>query len=179
MDGNTRHNRQTDVKDAEGRSLPLRFDFLKSWAFCTFLYVGLVLVLATHTLGFNLDHTPLVRDPASLAFPLTREVENPNQVLASYMPYFHFVEAVGKKTDPEATKRLVHTFEALRKRDPNGAARFLKGLRFEMTQKLEFMGITASSVNSDTPEIRRWVGRFVKVWHREADELLFRAIAMK
>ena len=158
----------------------MRHDLKKSWVFCVLVYGGLALGLATSILSASsYDHTTTLRDPASLAFPQTEDAESSGDILRVYLPYLRFVEAVGRKTDPEATQRLASTYQTLQKRDPKGAARFLKGLRFEMTQKLEFMGANAANVNSDTPEIRRWIGRFVKVWHREADELLFRSIAMK
>jgi hypothetical protein len=55
------------------------------------------------------------------------------------------------------------------------AARFLKGLRFEMVQKVELMGVAPQSLNTHTPEMRRWVKRFLPDWVREADEQWFRA----
>lgn len=160
--------------------LPVSNDFYKSWVICSFVYGFLMVGLLTSTIATSsIDNTVMFRNPASLAFPKTREVSDVEDVLKVYAPYLRFVEVVGKKTDAESTVRLVRIFDALRKRDPRGAARFLKGLRFEMTQKLEFMGVATAAITSDTPEIRQWVGRFVKVWQREADELLFRAIAMK
>ncbi len=83
------------------------------------------------------------------------------------------------ETDEATAKRLAHTFENLKRRNPEGAARFLKGLRFEMVQKLELLGASPAQVSTRTPVYRKWVSRWMKEWLREADEHLFRAVALE
>ena len=48
-----------------------------------------------------------------------------------------------------------------------------------MMQKLEFMGINPKTVDTSTPVMRQWIRRYLKAWHREADEYLFRSIAFR
>jgi len=119
------------------------------------------------------------RAPASLAFPRVRQESDADDILDSYPAYLEFVLEVGRQTDLQTAKRLNDTFKALVKRDRVSAARFLKGLRFEMLQKLELMGSSTKTVSTRTPEMRRWIGKYMKEWLREADEHLFRSVVMK
>jgi len=115
---------------------------------------------------------------ASMAFPQVGSESDTDDILTNYTPYLRFVLEVGNQTDSKTAKRLAQTFEKLRSHYPQGAALFLKGLRFEMVQKTEFMVASPASLNSSSPEMHRWVGKFMKDWLRECDEHLFRAVAM-
>lgn len=119
----------------------------------------------------------MARQLASLPFPRHASITDERDVLNEYVDYLKFVQVIGRDVDPSTAKNLQVTFEKLRKRDSRGAARFLRGLRFEMVQKLEFLGASPAQVSTSTPVIRQWVKRYLKEWHREADEYLFRAIA--
>lgn len=113
----------------------------------------------------------------SSTFPQISSEDDTSDILRSYPAYLAFVLDVGRRTDANTAHRLEDTYGALRKRYPDAAAQFLKGLRFEMVAKLELMGASPSSVSSTSPEMRRWVTKFMRDWVREADEHLFRAVA--
>lgn len=108
-------------------------------------------------------------------FPQVKTVYDTEDVLEKYEPYFQFVVEAGRTSDPKGTQRLVSIYSNLKKRSPEGAARFLKGLRFEMIHKAELMGISSLEVSSSDAKIRNWVGKFMKEWVREADEHYFRS----
>jgi hypothetical protein len=114
---------------------------------------------------------------STMMFPQVEAVDNTNDMLSAYPVYLKFVLEVGKRTDATTAHRLENTYNVLRQRYPEAAANFLRGLRFEMVQKLELTGVNPSSVTTNTPEMRRWVGKFMRDWWREADEHFFRAVA--
>ena len=111
---------------------------------------------------------------ANTAFPSVRLVKDTSDILTHYQPYFDFVVRIGNQVDASSTRKMVASFSELKKRNPEAAARFLKGLRFELVDKAERMGRREVSLTSQNPEIQRWVGRFIKEWAREADEHLYR-----
>lgn len=121
----------------------------------------------------------LVRDLDNLRFPNHPVTNDVGDILDSYKDYLNFVLEAGRATDPATAKRLAEKYAALEKSDRTLAARFLRGLRFEMHQKLELTGLSARGVTTAQPGVRRWVGRFLAIWAREADEYLFRARAGK
>lgn len=147
------------------------------------LGLGLALTLiSSNGLRGNSDYTVSdseMRQPSSLPFPRHRGTKDVDDILSDYPDYLRFVMEIGKDVDPATTQKLGATYTSLRKRDPKGAARFLRGLRFEMVQKLEFLGTSHASVTTSTPVVRQWVRRYLKEWHREADEYLFRSIAFR
>lgn len=120
-----------------------------------------------------------MRSLSSLPFPRHEATKDEGDVLSEYPEYLRFVLAIGKDVDPSTSSKLAKTYEQLRKRDPRGAARFLRGLRFEMVQKLEFSGANLATVNTSSPEMRNWVRRYISAWYREADEYLFRSVAFR
>jgi len=111
---------------------------------------------------------------ASTAFPMVRTVRDSSDILNQYQPYFDFVVRIGNEVDASSTRKMIASFTELKKRNPEAAARFLKGLRFELMDKAERMGRREVSLTSQNPEIQKWVGRFIKEWAREADEHLYR-----
>ena len=113
----------------------------------------------------------------AMEFPDVANTTDVDDVLSDYPAYLQFVLEVGRKVNPKLSARLEQRYTQLRKRDPQGAARFLRGLRFEMTQKLEMTGTNPSTVTTNNPSIRRWVAKFLPAWHREADEYWFRSFA--
>ena len=119
------------------------------------------------------------REVSSTTFPNIEETSDSSEVLKFYPAYLRFALEIGRDTDLRTAKKLDETYQQLRRRHPQAAAKFLKGLRFEMVQKMELAGLDPARVSTNTPEIRRWVGRFLKDWHREADEHLFRAVAIR
>jgi len=119
------------------------------------------------------------RSLSSLPFPRHQSTSSQSEILSDYPDYLRFVLAIGKEVDSGTAAKLGKTYDMLRQRDPKGAARFLRGLRFEMVQKMEFMGANPSSMNTSNAMIRSWVKRYLSSWHREADEYLFRSIAFK
>ncbi len=125
------------------------------------------------------DSDWIERRISSLPFPRFEATKDEGNILSEYPEYLRFVLEIGKDVDPTTSKQLGKTYDILRKKDSRGAARFLRGLRFEMVQKLELMGTSPQSVNTGNPAIRAWVRRYLASWYREADEYLFRSIAFK
>ncbi|MSP18163.1 MAG: hypothetical protein EXR74_01190 [Bdellovibrionales bacterium] len=117
----------------------------------------------------------LSRSPSSLIFPQVETERDSSDILASYPAYLKFVVEVGKDVDHSSTARLVKIFESLKRRSPKGAALFLKGLRFELVQKVELMGTDSREISTSNPIYRRWIQKYLKEWVREADEHLFRS----
>lgn len=115
------------------------------------------------------------RNLSSLRFPLVETERSVDDILESYPVYLKFVIEVGKDTDRTRTSQLVKTFESLKRKTPKGAALFLKGLRTEMIHKVDLMGSDPRSLTTSSPELRRWVSKYLAEWVREADEHLFRA----
>jgi len=111
---------------------------------------------------------------AGTAFPQAGVARDTSEILKQYQVYLDFVVQVGKRADVNATKQLETRFAELRSKNPEGAARFLKGLRFELNEKAQRMNRRDVALNSQNPEIIRWVGRFMNQWAREADEHLYR-----
>lgn len=114
-----------------------------------------------------------------IAFPQIAESNDTDDILETHPQYLRFVLAVAQGIDSASAERLHKNYQRLLKYDRDGAAHFLKGLRFEMVTKLELMGASPRSIKTTSPEMRRWVSRFVKDWSREADEHLFRVVALR
>jgi len=110
-----------------------------------------------------------------LNFPEIARSNDVDSILDDYPAYLKFVLEIGRKTDPLVARKLQHTYEALLKYFPKSAALFLKGLRFEMLQRLELSGRSSRSISTQTGEYRRFVSRYLKTWLYEADEHYFRA----
>ena len=108
-------------------------------------------------------------------FPNLRATHDQGDILDDYPAYLTFVLEIGRQVDISTAKRLETTYSNLRKRSPQGAARFLKGLRFELVQKLEFMGLPPSDASTSNQTLRRWVAKWQREWLREADEHYFRS----
>ncbi len=119
------------------------------------------------------------RDPASRPFPNVSPTSDVDDIIQDYEPYLQFVAAVGKDVDPKNARLLAQKWVVLKKSDKNGAARFLKLLKFEMDQHLQLTGGSSVRMHSDSPAVRKWVKRFIRDWYREADEQLFRTYALK
>lgn len=117
------------------------------------------------------------RHISSLGFPVVDSERSTDDILDAYPAYLKFAVEVGKDVDRDSANKLVKIFDSLKRKNPKGAALFLKGLRFEMIQKIELMGRDPRDVSSSNPEYRRWIGKYLKEWVREADEHLFRALS--
>lgn len=119
----------------------------------------------------------LSRDIASQAFPNHRLTSDDDRILDNYKDYLNFVLEVGQGTNAKSARLLEERFEKLKKADEKLAARFLKGLRFEMHQKLELSGLSPARVSTNNAEMRRWVNKYLGAWLREVDEYQYRAYA--
>lgn len=145
-----------------------------------FLVYPMLLVAALGFLRLPSGHDDrLVRDLDNLRFPNHPVTNDVSDILEQYKDYLSFVLEAGRATDPATAKRLEEKYQVLEKSDRGLAARFLRGLRFEMHQKLELTGMSPRSVTTAQPGVRRWVARFLPIWLREADEYHFRARAGK
>lgn len=141
------------------------------------LFLGTItFILSTGTAyGINVSSNSVMRSLSSSNFPLVDTERSTNDILDSYPAYLKFVVEVGKDIDRAQALKLAKIYDSLKKKNPRGAALFLKGLRFEMIQKVELMGKDPRTLSSSNPELRRWIGRYLVEWVREADEHLFRA----
>lgn len=110
-------------------------------------------------------------------FPQVASVSDKDDMLDSYQVYLQFVAEIGREVDAGNTQKLLKVFHSLKKRSPEGAALFLKGLRFEMIQKADLMVLSPAAITNRTPEYRRFVAKYLRTWVREADEHLFRSYA--
>lgn len=144
-----------------------------------FVYPMLLAIVAAFVSLPSGNDTRLVRDLDNLRFPNHPVTNDVGEILEQYKDYLNFVVEAGRATSPSVAKQLEEKYAALEKQDRGLAARFLRGLRFEMHQKLELTGLPARGVTTAQPGVRRWVGRFLSIWAREADEYLFRARAGK
>lgn len=118
------------------------------------------------------------RDLASMAFPQHRATNDQGDILDEYPEYLQFALTIGRDTNPRLASEIETRYRKLRRADEKLAARFLKGLRFEMVQKLELVGMSPKRVTTQTPALRRWVTKYLGAWLREVDEYQFRAYAL-
>lgn len=119
------------------------------------------------------------RDPASRPFPNVSSTSDVDDILDNYVVYLQFILAVGNDVDHQAAKGIAAKWNQLKKNDRAAAARFLKGLKFEMDQRMQLTGGSSKRMTSDSPAVRSWVKRYIKDWYREADEHLFRSYATR
>lgn len=133
------------------------------------MLAGLLSLSGTNGLGREL------REPMSIQFPQHKLTSDMGDILSDYPDYLKFVLEIGRVTDGRSASLLAKKYAQLRQRNPELAARFLRGLRFEMVQKLEFVGGTNARITTDTPFMRNWVTKFIREWAREADEYLYRS----
>lgn len=119
------------------------------------------------------------RSPNSMAFPKHRLTDDNGDVLSEYPDYLRFVLDVGRNSDPRLAKALERTYDRLRGADSALAARFLRGLRFELVQRAELRGLPLKTLNNDHPQMRGWIAKYMRQWLREADEYYFRAYVTK
>jgi hypothetical protein len=117
------------------------------------------------------------REVASMKLPMVASTTNVGDIIDTYEVYLDFVCDSVKDSNPEQSKKLKSLFTKLKKKDEKAAARFLKGLRFEITQKVEFMSVGRKDLSSNSTLIQSWAKRYMANWIREADEQLFRAEA--
>lgn len=115
---------------------------------------------------------------ANKRFPNYQATNDDRDVLRKYPAYLKFVLDVGLKTRYKHAIKLRRNYRKLRKRDPVAAARFLRGLRYEMVQYFQAANISHRSTTRNK-KVRRWISRYIAVWAREADELHFRAVATR
>ncbi len=120
-------------------------------------------------------HSSVGRELASRSFPRVSPTKDEEEILEKYETYLRFVLDVGNRVNRKASKKLKAIYSSMKMRDPSAAAKFLKGLRFEMIQKMELSGMHPKNMHSHSPEMRRWVAKFLPLWVYEADEQWFRA----
>ena len=115
------------------------------------------------------------REVASLRFPLVPAEQEEEEIVSKYVSYLKFVVAIGNEVDATNSRLLVQTYQKLSRYDRAAAARFLKGLRYELLQRIDFSGWNPRTVSTNSAEMRRFVARYLVVWVREADEHHFRS----
>jgi hypothetical protein len=112
---------------------------------------------------------------AGSSFPDVDDVRGSKAMNEQYVAYLQFVLAMGSTLDARQAKVLEDTFSKLKAKSPDDAAKFLKGLRYELVQKLSMMGAAPEQVSTRNTEMQRYVRATLPLWTREADEYLFRA----
>jgi hypothetical protein len=138
-----------------------------------FLSVTVFTLLMTTAGRMQMD--PSLRSPSSSRFPEQKNLSDTGAILEHYQEYLDFVVTVGKSNGDKKASLLEKQFRKLKEQDPERAASFLKGLRFEMIQKQELLGASPQQISTQSPVMKKWVGKFLWHWLREADEYLFRA----
>ncbi len=142
--------------------------------FLVLLVLGLAVTnMYVQSLEQKIDES--TRQPNAMEFPKVREQSDVDDIIDDYQVYLKYVLEVGSQTNRKQAQRLDVLFRELKRRDEGQAARFLRGLRFEMVQKLEMSGMSPTSASTNNAHIRSWVNRFLPIWVRECDEYLFRA----
>ncbi|MCB0403406.1 MAG: hypothetical protein KDD51_01375 [Bdellovibrionales bacterium] len=119
------------------------------------------------------------RLPNSFSFPDLPNYRDDGDVLDEYPAYLTFVVQMSERTQPKIAKGLEGKFNALRQRDPRGAANFLRGLREEILHKLQLTGVPVHRANASHPVLKKLVRDYLGEWYHEADEYLFRAVARR
>ena len=126
----------------------------------------------------SLSGSPQVdRSVATVAFPTFKNTSDVDDIMDDYPAYLAFILDIGQDVNPTVANQIQERFNRLKKADEKLAARFLKGLRFEMIQKMELSGLTPRNTTSNNATMRKWVQRYLGVWLREVDEYQFRAFA--
>lgn len=125
----------------------------------------------------TVPHTDLSREIASMQFPRHKATNDVGDIMDDYQDYLNFALTIGKRENPTVARQIEERYFRLKNADEKLAARFLKGLRFEMMQKLELVGLPPKRVTTETPVMRRWVAKYMGLWLREVDEYQFRAFA--
>ncbi len=117
------------------------------------------------------------REVASMAFPQHRATTDVDDIMDDYPAYLQFALEIGRDVNPKVAKQIEVRWAKLKNADERLASRFLKGLRFEMTQKLELSGVSPSRVTTNSAFMRSWVKKYMGAWLREVDEYQYRAYA--
>ncbi|MFM8314969.1 MAG: hypothetical protein ACKOA8_11855, partial [Deltaproteobacteria bacterium] len=141
------------------------------------ILLGTVTLLLSTGTAFGVGETSsqVSRNLSSTQFPQVETEYSTDGILDSYPAYLKFVYEVGKDFDRNSSAKLVKLYESRKRRNPRQAALFLKGLRFELIEKVQLMGKDPRQISSSSPEFRRWIGKYLNEWVREADEHLFRS----
>lgn len=117
------------------------------------------------------------RQTASMAFPNYKATTDVGDIMDDYPAYLQFALTIGRDVNAPVARQIEERYMKLKRADEKLAARFLKGLRFEMVQKLELVGLSPRRVTTDNAVMRKWVAKYMGAWLREVDEYQFRAYA--
>lgn len=139
--------------------------------------VALIVLLTSGFRAYPLLGIDASRNLASMALPNVDSSNDADDIVQNYEVYFQFIVDAGKRIDRRRTEQMVQAYQKLRKTDLNGAARFLKGLRYELIHKLNLTGTSHSRFNTHSRYVQKWVKRFLPEWSREIDEQYYRSYA--
>lgn len=117
------------------------------------------------------------REVASMAFPQHKATSDVDDIMDDYPEYLKFVLEIGRDVNPKVASQIETRWAKLKKADERLASRFLKGLRFEMVQKMELSGMSSARVTTNSGFMRTWVKKYMGAWLREVDEYQYRAYA--
>lgn len=119
------------------------------------------------------------RHVASQPYPRHPRLRDEDDILEQYRDYLVFIVSIARNGNASQARDLMDQFQKLQRESPMHAARFLKGLKLEMDQKIELLGLVPSRTYSSNPRLRPFVAKFMPVWLREVDEARFRAYTDK
>lgn len=115
------------------------------------------------------------RTPANRKFPQVREKKDEDDILEYYPAYLNFILEIGNLVNRPVAHKINQMYYSNLKKHPAHAAAFLKGLRFEILQKVQMAGMNPDELSTRNPEMKKWVTKYLPIWLREIDEHWFRA----
>lgn len=134
--------------------------------------IGVTLFGGTATaspLKAGIDRTP------AAAFPYAEKEDDYDDMLEDYQVYLNFVVSVGRRVNSRRARNIAQKFSKLKSQDPREAARYLKGLKYEMDHRRLLTRKSRRALGSGSRYTRRWIGRYLDNWENELDEALFRS----
>lgn len=111
----------------------------------------------------------------SMQVPYLKSTNDVGEINKAYPAYLNFIVAASQNINPAGAEKLRNLYEKTANKDKKAAARLLKGIHFEITQKIEMSPAGSKNLSSQSPAMKQWVKKYLPLWIREADEQYFRA----
>lgn len=114
----------------------------------------------------------------SPSLPRLEALNDDKEILEAYPAYLTFVYQMGQSLDKEYSEKFKDSYLKLYDTETRLAARFLKGVRYEILQYLQTRNLSLEEASLKNRRFSKWLTRYLRVWVREADELRFRSMAV-